>query len=57
MFMNTIWDARISYWDREIETMSREALEELQSQRLRETVQRVYERVPFYRQAFKEKGI
>ncbi|MGI6180383.1 MAG: phenylacetate--CoA ligase family protein, partial [Butyricicoccus intestinisimiae] len=50
-------DARISYWDREIETMSREGLENLQSQRLKETVQRVYERVPFYRQAFKEKGI
>ena len=57
MFMNISGDARISYWDREIETMSREGLENLQSQRLRETVRRVYERVPFYRQAFKDKGI
>jgi len=55
--MNISGDARISYWDREIETMSREGLENLQSQRLRETVRRVYERVPFYRQAFKDKGI
>lgn len=44
------------YWDREYETMPREKLQELQLQRLRDTVCRVYEKVPFYRKAFDEKG-
>ncbi len=50
-------DSKVSYWDREKETMSRESLEELQLERLKETVQRVYQRVPFYKKAFKERGI
>lgn len=56
-FMNISGEARFSYWDRKMETMPREGLENLQLERLRETVQRVYERVPFYRQALKERGI
>jgi len=44
------------YWDREHETMPREKLQELQLRRLQQTVRRVYEKVPFYRKAFDEKG-
>ncbi|HOV79957.1 MAG TPA: phenylacetate--CoA ligase [Bacillota bacterium] len=47
----------IRYWDPEFETMPRERLEQLQLERLKETVERVYRSVPFYRRAFKEKGI
>jgi phenylacetate-CoA ligase len=39
-------------FNREIETMSRESLRELQSKRLRNTVQYVYEQVPYYREVF-----
>ncbi len=40
-----------------IETMGRRELEELQFKRLQQTLQTVYEKVPFYRQAFDLKGI
>ena len=39
-------------FNREIETMSRESLRELQNKRLRNTVQYVYEQVPYYREVF-----
>jgi phenylacetate-CoA ligase len=45
------------YWNKEIETMSREQLRELQSKRLRETVKLVYEHTPFYRRKMDEMGI
>lgn len=45
------------YWDREIETMPREKLQELQLERLKATVERVYNNVPFYRRVLDEKGI
>ncbi|MDO7785662.1 phenylacetate--CoA ligase family protein [Desulforamulus aquiferis] len=45
------------YWDTYHETMSREQLAELQLKRLKALVERVYTSVPFYRQAFQEKGI
>ena len=44
-------------WDREHETMERGALQALQLQRLQAQVNRVYEQVPFYRQAFLAHGI
>ncbi|MHB0874904.1 MAG: phenylacetate--CoA ligase family protein [Anaerolineae bacterium] len=44
-------------WDEAHETMSRQALQELQVQRLRALVARVYDRVPFYRKALQEAGI
>lgn len=44
-------------YNEQIETLSREALQDLQLGRLRETVQRVYEKVPFYREKFDELGI
>jgi phenylacetate-CoA ligase len=40
-----------------VETASREELRELKDERLRETVERVYDRVPFYRRAFDDYGI
>ncbi|MCJ7523463.1 MAG: phenylacetate--CoA ligase, partial [Dehalococcoidia bacterium] len=43
--------------DPEHEQMPRMELEKLQLQRLQVKVREVYERVPFYRQAFKEKGV
>lgn len=45
------------YYDKEFECMSREELRKVQGERLRKTVERVYHNVPFYKQAFKEKGI
>lgn len=42
---------------REYEKMPRKELEKLQLERLKEKVRYVYERVPFYRKAFKEKGV
>jgi phenylacetate-CoA ligase len=36
-------------WNKEFETLPRKELEALQSERLRELVQRVYEKVPYYR--------
>lgn len=45
------------YWEPEYETMPREQLQEIQLQRLKETVQRVYDNVPFYRRKFDEAGM
>ncbi|NLM72701.1 MAG: phenylacetate--CoA ligase [Clostridiaceae bacterium] len=45
------------YWNKEIETLSREELRKLQGERLKATVRRVYENVPYYSQRMKEKGI
>lgn len=44
-------------WDPENECRPRADVEALQLERLRETVTRAYERVPFYRQAMDERGI
>jgi len=44
-------------WNEKIETLSREELYELQSERLRETVTRTYNSVPFYKQKFDEIGL
>ena len=43
--------------DPEHEKMPRGELEKLQLQRLQVKVRQVYEAVPFYRQALKEKGV
>ena len=43
-------------WSKE-ETLSRAEMESLQLSRLQETVARVYEKVPYYRQKMQEKGI
>ncbi len=44
-------------WNPTTETMTRAALTALQTQRLQQQVARAYERVPFYRQAFEERGV
>ncbi len=43
-------------WAKE-ETLPREAMRSLQVERLRETVKRVYEKVPYYRQKMQEAGV
>ncbi len=45
------------YWDRENETMSRDELADLQLKRLKATVEKNYNNVPFYRQSFEKKGV
>ena len=45
------------YYQPEIETASRETMKALQSERLVNTVKRVYENVPFYRQKMEEIGV
>lgn len=45
------------FWDRETETLERPSLEQLQLQRLKATVNRVAERVPFYQRKFTELGL
>ncbi|MCX5897062.1 MAG: phenylacetate--CoA ligase [Proteobacteria bacterium] len=44
-------------WNEEFETLPREALEALQLKRLKTTVERVYETVPFYKKKFDELGV
>ncbi|MCV4626667.1 phenylacetate--CoA ligase, partial [Escherichia coli] len=41
----------------ELETLPRPKLKALQDERLREQVELVYERVPFYRRCFEERGL
>ncbi len=45
------------YWDEKYETMRLEEMQEFQSEKLKETVNWVYERIPFYKNSFDEKGI
>ena len=43
---------QVTYWNEEMETLSREKLEELQLQRFRERMQYVYERSPMYKRKY-----
>lgn len=45
------------YWNKTMETMPREQLRDLQNERLLNTVRRVYENVPFYRNKMQEKHL
>ncbi len=45
------------YWNRELETIDRTALEQLQVTRLRDTVRRVAQNVPFYRTKLAEQDV
>lgn len=45
------------YWNEKYECMPREELEELQLERLKQTVERVYHNVGHYRKAMQEKGL
>ncbi len=44
-------------WSPKFETMPRPEMEKLQLERLKALAARVYEKVPFYRQAFQQKGM
>lgn len=44
-------------WEEQFECMPQEQLRDLQEKRLKTLVHTVYEKVPFYKQAFQEKGI
>ncbi len=44
-------------WNETVECMSRDKLEQMQSQRLSNMVERLYYNVPFYRRQFQERGI
>ena len=44
------------YWEEDIETMPREALQALQLQRLKKTI-RIASHSPYYGKVFKERGI
>jgi phenylacetate-CoA ligase len=48
---------KVTYWNKEMETLPREKLEALQLQRFRERMQYVYERSPMYRRKYDEAGI
>ncbi len=45
------------YYQPEIETMSREELEKVQLNKLKDLVKRVYEKIPFYRESFDAAGV
>ena len=44
-------------YNKEIETLPLEKLRKLQNERLKDTINRVYNNVPFYKKAFDEAGI
>ncbi len=50
-------NSQVVYWNKDVECMPREKLEALQLERLKKLVKRVYEKVPFYKQAFKDAGV
>lgn len=45
------------YWDEKFETMNEVAMKAFQLEKLKETVKWVYDRVPFYKKAFDDKGV
>lgn len=47
----------MQYWNATYECMSRDEMVRVQSERLVNTVKRIYNNVPFYRERMKEKGI
>ncbi len=47
----------MNYWQPKLELMERKELEELQLQRLKKVVRKVYDNVPFYHDKFKEAGV
>lgn len=47
----------MNYWNQTYECMGREAMNKLQSERLIDTVKRIYHNVPFYREKMQSAGI
>jgi phenylacetate-CoA ligase len=50
-------DKQILFWNKDAETIPRGKLEALQLERLRQTVELVYQKVPFYREALDRSGV
>ena len=46
-----------NYYQKEIETMSREEMKKLQSEKIVKQVKHVYENVPYYKNLMDEKGV
>ena len=46
-----------NYYQKEIETMPREEMKKLQSEKLKKQVRHVYENVPYYRELMDKKGV
>jgi phenylacetate-CoA ligase len=44
------------FWQKDIETISRKALEELQLKKLKQTVRNAYKNIPFYKESFSKSG-
>ncbi|MDP4094211.1 MAG: phenylacetate--CoA ligase, partial [Bacillota bacterium] len=44
-------------WNKEVETLSRKKIEDIQLERLKDVVKRAYENVPFYKKKFDEMGL
>jgi len=42
------------FWQKDIETISRRALEELQLKRLKQTVRQAYKNIPFYKKSLSQ---
>ncbi len=47
----------VAYWNKEVETLPREKLVELQLQRFKDQMQYVYDRSPMYRRKYDDAGI
>jgi phenylacetate-CoA ligase len=47
----------MKYWDEKFETMPEEEMRKVQLEHLRKTLKWVYERIPFYKKKFDEKGV
>ena len=45
------------YWNEDVETMNREDMRTLQSERLVKQVKHVYDNVPYYRELMEKKGL
>jgi len=47
----------MKYWDEKFETMSPEEMKKFQLEHLKKTLKWVYEKIPFYKNGFDEKGV
>ena len=46
----------MKYWDEKFETMPEEEMKRFQLDHLKKTIKWVYERIPFYKKKFDDKG-
>ncbi|GAQ93974.1 phenylacetate-CoA ligase [Thermodesulfovibrio aggregans] len=47
----------MQFWNKELETLPRQKLEELQFERLKKTIKKVYQKVPHYKKKFQDAGV